>query len=172
MRARASAPMRAAALLLCAAAGAAAAQDTNKIGYVDVVRLLEDSPQSTEARQRLQDEFEPRVEQLEAQRKELAGLEERLKSDGAVMSAERRDELERDIQRKRRDFAREREEVREEQAIRRNEELGRLQEKIGGVVERIARRDGFDLILTQAVVLHASKRIDITDRVLEAMDSP
>ena len=161
--------LAAAAALL--AAGAASAQDA-KIGYVDVGKLLEDSPQAVAARQKLRNEFAPRNEQLEAQHKEITKLEEQFATDGDVMSAARREELERDIQRRRRDFVRERDEVREDLGIRRNEELGKLQEQINEEVAKIARDEGFDLVLTQAVTLYASQRIDITDRVLESMDNP
>lgn len=161
--------LTAAAALL--AAGAVSAQDA-KIGFVDVGKLLEDSPQAVAARQKLRNEFAPRNEQLEAQHKEIAKLEEQLSTDADVMSEERIEELERSIQRRRRDFVRERDEVREDLGIRRNEELGKLQEQINEEVARIARAEGFDLVLTQAVTLYASQRIDITDRVLESMDNP
>ena len=169
-RGRAATRVLAAAAALLAA-GAAAAQDA-KIGYVDVGKLLEDSPQAVAARQKLRNEFAPRNEQLEAQHKEIAKLEEQLSAEADVMSEERVEELERSIQRRRRDFVRERDEVREDLGIRRNEELGKLQEQINEEVAKIARDEGFDLVLTQAVTLYASKRIDITDRVLESMDNP
>ena len=158
-------------LLIFAMAGTALAQNA-KIGFVDVGRLLEDSPQAVAARQKLQNEFAPRNEQLEELHKEVTGLAEQLANEGDVMSEEKRLEMERDVQRKRRDFERERGEVREDLAIRRNEELGKLQEEVNAVVTTIASEEGFDLILTQAVSLYASKRIDITDRVLKKMGNP
>lgn len=160
-----------AGLALVFASGHAMAQST-KIGFVDVGRLLEDSPQAVAARQKLQNEFAPRNKQLEAMHEEIAQLEKDLAKDGDVMSEERRAEADRDIQRRKRDFVREREEVREDLAIRRNEELGKLQEKINVVVSDIAGADGFDLVFTQAVTLYASKRIDITDRVLKKLSNP
>ena len=158
-------------LLLFAMAGTAFAQNA-KIGFVDVGRLLEDSPQAVAARQKLQNEFAPRNEQLEGLHKEATDLAEQLANEGDVMSEEQRLEMERKVQRKRRDFERERSEVREDLAIRRNEELGKLQEEVNAVVTEIAAEEGFDLILTQAVSLYASKRIDITDRVLKKMGNP
>ena len=158
-------------LALLAMSGTAAAQNA-KVGFVDVGRLLEDSPQAVAARQKLQNEFAPRNEQLEKLHKEVTGLAQKLTNEGDVMSEEKRQEMERDVQRRRRDFERERDEVREDLAIRRNEELGKLQEEVNAVVAAIATEEGFDLILTQAVSLYASKRIDITDRVLTKMNNP
>lgn len=160
----------ASALLLCAMAPVAYAQDT-KIGYVDVEKLRKNSPQAIAAGQKLHNEFAPRNDHLESQIKGILKLEKSLESDGDVMSAERRGELEREIQRKRRDFLRERDEMREDLAIRRNEELGKLQEHISTVVREIASREGYDLVLTQAVALHASERIDMTELVLEELGS-
>ncbi len=143
-----------------------------KIGFVDVGRLMEDSPQAVAARQKLQNEFAPRNEQLEKLHEEFTELEQQLAKESDVMSEERRTELEREIQRRRRDFERERDEVREDLSIRRNEELSKLQQQVKETVLEIAKADGFDLVLTQAVTLFASKRIDITDRALKKMSNP
>ncbi len=152
--------------------GASVYAQSAKVGYVDVGRILEDSPQAAAARQELQNEFAPRNKQLEDLHKEVTKLEEQLATDGDIMSEDQRASQERKIQRLKRDFVRARDEVREDLAIRRNEELGKLQEKVNVVVEGIAKEDGFDLILTQAVTLYASGRIDITERVLKKLSNP
>lgn len=156
---------------LIAMSGTVAAQNA-KVGFVDVGRLLEDSPQAVAARQKLQNEFAPRNEELETLHKEVSDLAQKLTNESDVMSEEQRLEQEREVQRRRRDFERKRDEVREDLAIRRNEELGKLQEEVNTVVAEIASEEGYDLILTQAVALYASKRIDITDRVLKKMNNP
>ncbi len=156
---------------LIAMSGTVAAQNA-KVGFVDVGRLLEDSPQAVAARQKLQNEFAPRNEELEKLHKEVSELAQNLANESDVMSEENRLEQEREVQRRRRDFERKRDEVREDLAIRRNEELGKLQDEVNTVVAEIASEEGFDLILTQAVSLYASKRIDITDRVLKKMNNP
>ena len=158
-------------MALLAMSGTVAAQNA-KVGFVDVGRLLEDSPQAVAARQKLQNEFAPRNEELEKLHKEVSELAQKLTNESDVMSEEKRLEQEREVQRRRRDFDRKRDEVREDLAIRRNEELGKLQDEVNAVVAEIASEEGFDLILTQAVSLYASKRIDITDRVLKKMNNP
>lgn len=160
-----------AGLALLAMSGTAAAQNA-KVGFVDVGRLLEDSPQAVAARQKLQNEFAPRNDELEKLHKEVSDLAQKLANESDVMSEEQRLEQEREVQRWRRDFERKRDEVREDLAIRRNEELGKLQEEVNAVVAEIASEEGFDLVLTQAVALYASKRIDITERVLKKMNNP
>ncbi len=162
---------RAIGVALILMSGAAAAQNA-KIGFVDVGRLLEDSPQAVAARQKLQNEFSPRNEELEKLHKEVTDLAQKLAGESDMMSEQQRVERERDVQRRRRDFERKRDEVREDLAIRRNEELGKLQKEVNVVVAEIASDEGFDLILTQAVSLYASKRIDITDQVLKKMSNP
>lgn len=158
-------------LALLAMGGTATAQNA-KVGFVDVGRLLEDSPQAVAARQKLQNEFAPRNDELEKLHNEVTDLAQKLANESDVMSEEQRLEQEREVQRRRRDFERKRDEVREDLAIRRNEELGKLQEEVNAVVAGIASEEGFDLILTQAVALYASKRIDITERVLKKMNNP
>ena len=112
-------------LALLAMGGTAAAQNA-KVGFVDVGRLLEDSPQAVAARQKLQNEFAPRNDELEKLHKEVSDLAQKLANESDVMSEEQRLEQEREVQRRRRDFERKRDEVREDLAIRRNEELGKL----------------------------------------------
>ena len=143
-----------------------------KIGFVDVGRLLEDSPQAVAARQKLQNEFKPRNSELEAQHQEITRLEKQMEKDADVMSETRQLEVERELQHERRDFLRRRDEIREDLTVRRNEELSKLQQEVDKIVMEVAEEGGYDLILTKAVTLYARSRIDITDRVLTKMNNP
>ena len=71
-------------------------------------------------------------------------------------------ELNRDFQRKQREF-------REDLNQRRNEELAQVLERANRVIRQIAEQEKFDIIFQDAVF--ASPRIDITDKVIKALDS-
>ena len=64
---------------------------------------------------------------------------------------------------------REQAEAREDYNLRRNEELGKLQRLVRETIVEIAKEDGFDLIVEQAVFV--SERINLTERVLERLQS-
>ena len=67
-----------------------------------------------------------------------------------------------------REFQRKQREFREDLNQRRNEELARVLERANRVIRQIAEQEKFDLIFQEAVF--ASPRIDITDKVIKALD--
>ena len=141
-----------------------------KIGFVNIAKIMEQSPQAEAARKALEREFSGRDKQLTTSRDGVLKLEEKLKNDGSIMSETNRLKLERDILSKKRDYNRMRDELREDFNIRRNEELGTLQKKVYEVIQQIAKQENYDLVLTQPV-LYASPSVDITDRVLKTLNA-
>ena len=142
-----------------------------KIAFVNMVELMEKSPQAELARKGLEEEFSGRDKKLTATRDEVLKLEETLKNDGPIMSDAKRSELEKKILNSKREYNRQQDELREDFNIRRNEELGKLQKKVHEIIIIVAKAENYDLVVTQPV-LYASERIDLTARVLEEMKKP
>lgn len=139
-----------------------------KIGFVDTARLLKDAPQADMARKKLEHEFAPRDEKIVNMQKRLKSLDDRQNRDIAVMSSATRRKLERDMIELKRDIKRAKEEFTEDFNLRRNEELTKLQKLITQMTVAIAKEDGYDIVLSDSV-LYTSKRVDITDKILEKM---
>lgn len=142
----------------------------SKIGYVNFGKLMEQSRQGQAVRQALESEFSSRDKQLSASRDAILKMEEKLKNEGSIMSEDNRVKLERDILSKKRDHNRLRDEYREDINIRRNEEISALQKKVYDVIKKFSEQQNYDLVLTQAV-LYASPRVDITDEILQRLNS-
>lgn len=142
-----------------------------KIGFVNMVELMEKSPQAEAARKGLEKEFQERDKKLTSVRGEVLKLEETLKNDGPIMSDAKRAELEKKILNSKREYNRQQDELREDFNIRRNEELGKLQKKVHEIIIIVAKADSYDLVVTQPV-LYASDRINLTARVLQEMQQP
>ena len=142
-----------------------------KIGFVNMVELMEKSPQAEAARKGLEQEFSNRDKTLTAVRDEVLKFEEKLKNDGPIMNDKNRGELEKKILNRKREYNRQQDELREDFNIRRNEELGRLQKKVHEIIIVVAKAESYDLIVTQPV-LYASEKIDLTPRVLQEMQKP
>ena len=70
-------------------------------------------------------------------------------------------DLDKDYQRKQREF-------REDLNQRRNEELAVVLERANKVIKQIAEIEKYDIVFQEAV--YASPRIDITDKVLKALN--
>ena len=153
--------------LAWAAAGPALAADL-KVGFVDVSRVLDQSPQAEEARQRIQAEFAPIDQEILRLQRELRALEEQLLRDGTVMANADRMRLERDVLSRKRDLRRNQEEFREDLNLRRNQELQKLQRQVVLAIRAMAKSEGFDLVISDGV-LFASERVDITGTVLERL---
>jgi outer membrane protein len=80
-----------------------------------------------------------------------------------------RSRKERDLANLNRDFQRMQREFREDLNTRRNEEFASIQERANKTIKEIAESEKYDLILTDAI--YAGPRIDITDKVLKALDA-
>ncbi len=142
-----------------------------KIGFVNMVELMEKSPQAEAARKGLESEFSNRDKKLTAVRDEILKLEDTLKNDGPIMNDKNRGDLEKKILNRKREYNRQQDELREDFNIRRNEELGKLQKKVHEIIVVVAKAESYDLVVTQPV-LYASEKIDLTARVLQEMQKP
>ncbi len=139
-----------------------------KIGFVNAIKVMEKAPQVEKANRRLEREFAPRQRRLVNSSKNIKKLESRLKRGGATMSQVQVRRLERRVRDKKREFRRQQEEFREDYNIRRNEELEKIQKVITKVIQQLAKRERYDFILSDGVVW-ASKRVDITNKVLKKL---
>jgi outer membrane protein len=157
-------------LLASASLGSISAQAAeNKIGVVNIPRLLESAPQAKAMMEQLQAEFAPRQRELAALQKDLRDKEETLKRDGAVMSEEERRNIERQLRDGQRDLQRKGQEMNEDANLRRNEELGKLQRVLGDEIKNYAISQNFDLILGD--VIYATEGMDITDALLTSLQA-
>ena len=139
-----------------------------KIGFVDTARVLKDAPQADLARKKLEKEFAPRDEKIVNLQKQMKNLDDKQNKDIAIMSDSARRKLERDMIELKRDIKRAKEEFTEDFNLRRNEELTKLQKLIYLTTVEVAKEDSYDIVLSDSV-LYTSKRVDITDKILERL---
>ncbi|KHD09503.2 membrane protein [Candidatus Thiomargarita nelsonii] len=139
-----------------------------KIGVVNILKVMDKAPQVDSANRRLERDFAPRQRRLVSAQQEIKKLEERFGKDAAIMTESQARRLSRDIREKRRDLKRQQEELQEDLNIRRNEELEKIQKTIFQVIQYLAKADRYDMIFTEGVVW-ASKRVDLTDKVLKRL---
>jgi outer membrane protein len=155
-------------LLTMLMAGAAVAQDI-RIGYVDMKRLLDAAPQVIAGRAELDIEFRPRNNELLADEELLLEMEQEL-AGAAGLTREQVAARQREIRNLRRSIERRREDLAEELNFRRNQQIKELGEEIELAVETVAKRQGYDLVLSSPVA-YASDAINITDEVLAFLET-
>lgn len=157
-----------AALLVLASLPVLAQAPAMRIGYVDMKRLLDNAPQVLAGREKLQQEFAPRDDELNAEEANLSTLRTRYAREQKDMAASAAENLRREIDALNRSIKRKRESLRSELKTRSDQELDRSWREINNAVVEFAREQNIDLIVPSPVV-YASQRIDITDQVLERL---
>ena len=154
------------AVLICSAP--VLAQDL-KIGFVNIGRLINESPQAGEAMESLQEEFAPRQREIIAMQNDFKEKNAQMERDREVMGADERQNLDRELRKEERDLARTQQEFTEDINLRRNESLGKLQRELLRQVQIFAAQENYDLVLSSDGVLFASPVIDVTEQVLAGL---
>lgn len=143
------------------------AQDI-RIGVVNMERILRDSQSAAQASERLNAEGQRRQEEIDALTKRFKQRLERFEKGASDMPEGERLTERRELAEMERDVARRSREARDELNQRRNEEVLLLQSRAGRVIQQIAEKEKFDLVLYE--FFYASKKVDITERVMNELD--
>ena len=138
-----------------------------KIGFVSTERIFAESIPAKKATEKLKKEFADREKELQSLSQEIRDKQNSLEKDSISLNDKQKKQLERDIANLSREFQRSQRQLREDLNIRRNEELNVVLQIANGVIQDIAKKEGFDLILQEAV--YRSDKIDITDIVIKAL---
>ena len=146
----------------------AQAEEGVRIGFVDIPYLIQEAPQAVEAERRLEAEFTPRQEELAAERERLNALSAELTDINSGNSEADRLQLDREVRALERRIKRSEQDFREELNIQKNNEFKHVRERVLDAIARFGREHDYDLIVSDGV-LYANKRIDVTERILDAL---
>ncbi len=138
-----------------------------KIGFVNTEKLLRESAPAQRAFKKLEREFATRQAEVDRLAKRFQDASNAYEKEQLSMSENDRRNKQRELEVLSRDVQRAQRGLREDENLRKNEEIAALQERAQKAIQKIAETERFDLILQEAVYVHA--RIDITDRVLKAL---
>ena len=156
--------------LLAAMLGLAAttwAQGLQKLGFIDTARVYQESKQAQAIQQTLDKEFAARQKQLQQLQQAGLALKEALEG-GKVAEAEREAQAQKLIAMDR-EYRVKSAQLAEDYNLRRNEEFASLQQNANRVIVDLARKEGYDLILQDAVFVN--KQFDVTDAVIKALNA-
>ena len=159
----------AAALALGFAAFSVQAQEL-KIGYVNSDRVLRDAMPAKAAQAKLEAEFSKRDKDLNDLAAKLKASADKLDKEAPTLSESERTRRQRELVEQDREIQRKRREFQEDLNARKNEELQQVLDSANRVVKQVAEQEKYDLILQEAVF--ASGRVDITDKVIKALNAP
>jgi outer membrane protein len=162
-----SARLSFAALILILMAASVGAETETKIGVISTERVMRDSDPAKKAMKKLEKEFEKRGQEVEKSRQQLQKIQDDLEKGGVTMPDGERKTKEKEFADLNREYQRRQRELNEDINSRRNEELQSVVERTNKAIKAIAEKEGFDLIVQEAV--YANPRVDITDRVIKAL---
>ena len=149
--------------------GAAQAQQLS-IGVINSQRILAEAPQMKAASARLKQEFEKRETEVQDLENRINGMQAKYEKDAPLMSEADRAKASRDLGELAKDYQRRKRELQEDFNQRRNEEYDNALAKVKKVVTQVAEENKFDLVLQDTSVAYSSSRIDVTEKVLKALN--
>lgn len=155
--------------MMSLSAVAAQAQEMMKIGYVNSERVLREANLAKAAQLKLEAEFGKREKELKDIETKLRNAAEKLEKDAPTLPEAERNRRQRDLVEADRDLQRKKREWQEDLTQRKNEELSAVVERANRVIKQIFDAEKYDLILQDAI--HFSARVDITKKVIDALNA-
>lgn len=138
-----------------------------KIGFVSTDRIFKEAAPAIKSQKNLQKEFAGREDEIRRATENAKALQAKLDREGLTMADADRQAVEVELGRLSRDLQRLQREFREELNLRKNQEMKIVLEMANKAIFKIAEKENYDLILQEAV--YRSPRLDITDKVIEAL---
>jgi outer membrane protein len=142
-----------------------------KIGIINPQEVLQNSLKGKEAIERLKSMQLSKQKRYEAMQKAIDALEKETMS--PALNQEAKGRKTQDLQNKRIEIKRFTEDAQKESMAAQQKEFEDIQRDLMPLIEKIAKADGFSLILdlNTAGVTYFEPAIDITDKVVKAYDS-
>jgi outer membrane protein len=153
---------------LAAAALSAQAQEM-KIGYVNSDKVLRDAIPARAAQTKIEAEFSKRDRDLTDLSVKLKAAADKLEKEAPTLAESERVRRQRELVDQDREIQRKRREFQEDLSQRKNEELAAVVDRANKVIKQIFDQEKYDLIVQE--VIFASPRIDITDKVIKALNA-
>ena len=140
-----------------------------KIGYVNSERVLREATPAKAALARMEADFSKRDKDLNDTAAKLKSAADKLEKDAPTLAESERNKRQRDLVEQDRDLQRKRREFQEDLNQRRNEETAAIVERANKVIKGIFETEKYDLIVQD--VVFASAKVDITEKVIKALNS-
>jgi outer membrane protein len=149
------------------------AQSTQKVGVIEVQRIVQESAVGKESLARIQKIQAGKQDELTKRQNELRDIEKRIQEQGKSLSEEAMEKLQKDYQTKALDLKRFQDDAQRELEELQRKELGELERRVLPVIEAVSKELGFSLVFNkfQSGLLHADAGVDITDAVIQKFNT-
>ncbi|WP_153306404.1 OmpH family outer membrane protein [Desulfogranum japonicum] len=141
-----------------------------KIGIIDMQRVVVTSTGGKKA----QEIVNKRMKELQGDFKKdedaLLGLQKEIEKKSSAWSDEMKQEKANEFRKMRRDLMAKQEDANVEIKQLREENLGPILQELQKVVSQLGEKEGYTLILPRQAAIHVDKEIDLTDKVIKALN--
>jgi outer membrane protein len=168
--------LSAAAVLVTAIAqaqGAAAPAPVQRIGVINVERLVQESALGKEAFSRVKRLNDQKKEEADKLQKELRDMEQKLADQGSSLAEDKREALQKTYQEKAIAFKRFQDDANRDLETAQKKELAELEKRVFPVINQVGKERGFTIILNkfQSGLVYADDSVDVTDDVLKVFNT-
>ncbi|MCZ6709598.1 MAG: OmpH family outer membrane protein [Gammaproteobacteria bacterium] len=154
--------------LLTLGAGVASAE--LNVAVLDTQRALIESEEAKILLKRAQEELQKEEDSVRSLGEEILALQEKLKTDGEVMSATEQRKMTKDIEDKQIDYQFLVNKLQKQVNDRRQELLAQMVPKIDKVLKDLIEIEGYDMIMERGNLRYVNSRHDITRKVTEKLN--
>ncbi|MCZ6853809.1 MAG: OmpH family outer membrane protein [Gammaproteobacteria bacterium] len=154
--------------LLTLGAGVASAE--LNVAVLDTQRALIESEEAKILLKRAQEELQKEEDSVRSLGEEILALQEKLKTDGEVMSATEQRKMTKDIEDKQIDYQFLVNKLQKQVNDRRQELLAQMVPKIDKVLKDLIEIEGYDMIMERGNLRYVNSRHDITRKVTERLN--
>lgn len=152
--------------LLCTAAIANAA---DKIGIVNMQKVLLEAPYAKRIKADIERELKPLSDKLKSKAQEVNNAQQSFTKNQATMSAEQRRKAEQNLREQMMQVKMQEANLADELRGKEQEALNKLGVKVEAAIGDIAKKHGYSLILRGETVLFGSPSYDVTDKLIKAL---
>lgn len=148
----------------------ASAADVAKIGVIDLQKILETSVAGKSIQSDLKKEKDKMEADLKKKGTEIENIRKRLERESMVMGKEMREEKERESRIKINDFKSLQQKYRSDLQQLEAKLINQLKNDINDIVQEMGKKEGYLLIINKFGVIYSPNSIDVTDKVIAALD--
>ncbi len=142
-----------------------------KIGFVDIMKLMEKSSKAREQQQKLQQMMEKEKRDLDTKMKEMVDLKDRLDKTGPMMKEEARNDLIKQLGIKEMEYKLAEREAQNKVQNEQRDLSAIFQQDIKKVVDQIRAEKKLTLIFDASALLSRDNALELTDEVVKLYDA-
>lgn len=146
-----------------------AAEAAQKIAYINTGKVFQALPQREVVLQKLKQEFKDKADELDSIKKEAQGKIEKLKRDSALMSSDDVEKLRIEIGQLDSKYKIKAQALDKDSAKREAQEKRKLFGIIQDAVAKVAKKEGYDLVIDIQMMQYGKPEFDISEKVIKAL---